>query len=139
MKRIALFLLTTLILPTITTHAQEADKTAKAQEAAKMWLAVVDGGDYARSWEQASSAFKAAVTVQKWQSAVQAARSPLGKVEARKLKSAKFTRSLPGAPDGEYVVIQYDTRFEHKASALETVTPALEADGSWKVSGYFVK
>jgi hypothetical protein len=47
--------------------------------------------------------------------------------------------TLPGAPDGESVVIQYDTQFEHKAHAVETVVPMRERDGSWKVSGYFVK
>jgi hypothetical protein len=47
-------------------------------------------------------------------------------------------RTLPGAPDGEYVVIQYATRFEHKPSIIETVTPMLDKDGSWKVSGYFI-
>jgi hypothetical protein len=36
-------------------------------------------------------------------------------------------------------IIQYDAQFEHKDSAIETVTPLLETDGSWKVSGYFIK
>jgi hypothetical protein len=45
---------------------------------------------------------------------------------------------LPGAPEGEYVVIQYETQFEHKAGAIETVTPLREKDGSWRVSGYFI-
>jgi len=37
------------------------------------------------------------------------------------------------------VVIQYDTQFENKKSAMETVTPHLEKDGSWKVSGYYIR
>ena len=51
-------------------------------------------------------------------------------------------RTLNGqtlSPDGHYVVIQYATTFEHKKSAVETITPMQEADGSWKVSGYFIK
>ncbi len=52
---------------------------------------------------------------------------------------ATFTRTVPGAPDGEYVVIQFDTQFENKAAAVETVTPMREKDGSWRVSGYFIK
>ncbi len=47
--------------------------------------------------------------------------------------------SLPGAPDGQYVVIQYESSFEHKKSAIETVTPSQGADGHWRVSGYFIK
>jgi hypothetical protein len=42
-------------------------------------------------------------------------------------------------PDGKYVVIQYDSVFEQKASAVETVTPMLDSDGAWRVSGYFVQ
>jgi hypothetical protein len=58
---------------------------------------------------------------------------------SRKLKSKKYTTSLPGAPDGKYVVIQYETSFEHKKSAIETVTPMLDKDGKWRVSGYYIK
>jgi len=54
------------------------------------------------------------------------------------VKSSEYRTTLPGAPDGEYVVIQFDSSFEHKESALETVTPVLE-EGKWKVSGYYIK
>jgi hypothetical protein len=60
-------------------------------------------------------------------------------VKARKVKSATFTRTLPGAPDGEYVVIQFESQFENKAAAIETVTPMHDKDGVWRVSGYFIK
>jgi hypothetical protein len=96
-------------------------------------------GDYGQSWERAAALFKAAVSQSDWQTALQKVRSPLGRLKSRIVKSATFARSLPGAPEGEYVVIQYETKFEHMASATETVTPMREKDGSWKVSGYFVK
>jgi len=37
------------------------------------------------------------------------------------------------------VVIQFDSSFEHKQTAVETVTPMLDTDGKWRVSGYFIK
>jgi hypothetical protein len=46
---------------------------------------------------------------------------------------------LPGAPEGRYVVIQYETVFENKASAVETITPMLDPDGAWRVSGYLIR
>ena len=110
-----------------------------AQQAAESWLALVDSGKYGESWEQASQFFKAAVTKEQWQTALRASREPLGKVLSRNLKSAVFTKTLPGAPDGKYVIIQYDSSFEHKQSAVETITPMLEKDGKWKVSGYYIK
>ena len=33
----------------------------------------------------------------------------------------------------------FDAQFENKAAAVETVTPMREKDGSWRVSGYFIK
>lgn len=110
-----------------------------AQQSAESWLALTDAGNYAESWEQASQLFKAAVTKQQWQSALESVRTPLGKLLSRKLKSATFSKTLPGAPDGQYVVIQYDSSFENKQSAVETITPMLEKDGKWRVSGYFIK
>jgi hypothetical protein len=110
-----------------------------AVTAAGAWLSLVDEGNYAESWNQAAGLFKAAVTREQWQSTVKAVRTPLGKVVARKLKSKQYTKTLPGAPDGEYVVIQYETTFENKKSAVETVTPMLDKDGKWRVSGYYIR
>lgn len=70
---------------------------------------------------------------------VKSVRDPLGKVLSRKFKSATYTKTLPGFPDGEYVVLQFETSFEHKASAIETLTPMLDKDGKWRVSGYYIK
>ena len=74
-----------------------------------------------------------------WESQLNATRKPFGDLISRKLIGAKHTSTLPGAPDGEYVVLQFDTTFVNKKSAVETVTPIREKDGSWKVSGYYVK
>jgi len=110
-----------------------------AQQSSDAWLALVDSGKYADSWQEASQLFKAAVTKEQWQNTLRASRDPLGKMLSRKLKSATYTKTLPGAPDGEYVVIQYESSFEHKQSAVETVTPMLDKDGKWRVSGYYIK
>jgi hypothetical protein len=74
-----------------------------------------------------------------WEKALHATRDPLGKLVSRKLSSKQLTHTLPGSPDGTYVVIQYDSQFEKKKSAVETVTPMLDTDGRWHVSGYFIR
>lgn len=111
----------------------------EAQEAAEAWLELVDNELYEESWAQASELFKGAITAEGWRQAVSGARKPLGALVSRKLKSRTYTKQLPGAPDGEYVVIQYDAVFENKASAVETVTPMLDPDGVWRVSGYYIR
>ena len=110
-----------------------------AQKSDQVWLARNDAGDYAESWKTSATSSQAAVSEEKWASAMQSARSPLGKVEERKLTSAEYTTKLPGAPDGEYVVAKYATRFEHKQEAVETVISTREKDGSWRVAGYFIR
>ncbi len=58
---------------------------------------------------------------------------------SRKLKGSARRTSLPGAPDGQYLDVEFETSFAKKKHAVETVTPMREADGSWKVSGYYVR
>jgi len=50
-----------------------------------------------------------------------------------------FMTSLPGAPDGEYVLVQFATSFEQKKTAIETVTAMLDKDGTWRVAGDYIK
>ena len=119
--------------------ADDAAKENAAVLAAQHWLAMVDGGEYAHSWDEAAEYFKGAITREQWGQSLQGVRKPLGKVISRKVKSKTYTTSLPGAPDGEYVVIQFETSFEHKKSAVETVTPMIDTDGKWRVSGYYIK
>ena len=130
----------TFICSLIGAIAMAQDKNIEAaKKGSESWLAVVDKGDYAASYEEAASIFKLAVTKEDWLQKVRAARNPLGKVISRKLKGTQYKTSLLGAPDGEYVVIQYDTSFENKRSAVETITPTLDKDAQWRVSGYFIR
>jgi hypothetical protein len=140
-SRAGLVLLLTILSILFSLNPTQANEVAEkaAIAASGAWLSLVDEGNYAESWNQAAGLFKNAVTKEQWQSTVKAVRTPLGKVVVRKLKSKKYTETMPGAPDGEYVVIQYETTFENKKSAVETVTPMLDKDGKWRVSGYYIK
>ncbi len=131
------FLLLGLILVSMSVYASD-DKIRDADEAAGKWLALIDGRQYQDSWEQAASLFKQQVSTDNWRQSISTARQPLGAMISRKLISATYATSLPGAPDGEYVVLQYQTRFKYKKSAIETVTPMLD-NKRWRVSGYYVR
>jgi len=117
-----------------------------AHDAAERWLALVDDGAYAESWEQAAPQFQRAVPKDDWTQKASGVRDPLGAVRERTMRSARYATSLPGAPDGHYVVMQFDTRFESKAETVETVTfakpnadrPESDAD-AWHATGYYVK
>lgn len=126
-------------------HAQDAnpidEKIAREQavSAAVSWLALVDSEKYAESWEEAAPLFQSHVDKADWVQAVNALRGPMGTVEERSIMRSVHVTELPGAPDGHYVVIQYATTFEYKKESVETVTPMLTDDGTWRVSGYYLK
>jgi hypothetical protein len=128
-----------LILATIPSVAEEIEKDKAAVTAAKKWLDLVDEGKYGESWKESAEFFRNAVTPEQWDQSMQAVRKPLGKLISREVISKSYTTSLPGAPDGEYVVIQFKTSFENKKSAVETVTPMIDKEGKWRVSGYYIK
>lgn len=111
---------------------------AAAVQAAEAWLKLVDTGQYGASWDQASTMFRKAVPRAAWEKQVSAAREPFGKVLDRKLASKQLMHELPGAPDGTYVVLVFDTRFERKEHGRETVTMALEGE-RFRGAGYFIR
>jgi Protein of unknown function (DUF4019) len=138
MKSLLAILFFILTLSTTLLCENKAAEQA-ATESANHWLAEVDAGRYAASWDAAAPAFKSAVSKDQWAKALASTRSPLGKVISRTVKSAAHTATLPGAPDGQDVVIQYESSLEHKETAIETVASSLGDDGQWKVSGYYIR
>ena len=127
------------IFSCFTASAADSKKEAAAFCATEKWLAMVDSEKYVESWKEASELFRNAVQSQQWEQSMQFVRKPLGKLIFRKVNSKAYKTSLPGAPDGEYVVIQFETSFENKKSAIETITPMMDKDGKWRVSGYYIK
>jgi len=117
----------------------QKDLTAEAVTAAESWLGMVDRGEYGMSWDQSADLFRSAVSKAGWEQSLDSAREPLGELVSRSVKSAEYATTLPGAPDGEYVVIQFTTVFSNRESAVETVTPMKDPDGAWRVSGYYIK
>ena len=120
-------------------RAAVANATDAAIKAAGSWLAILDAGKYGESWSEGAAALRSVVTQAKWEEGLRAVRAPVGAAGARTLTRSQYTRALPGAPAGEYVILQYSTDFAGKPGAVETVVPMREADGSWRVSGYYIK
>ena len=115
------------------------EKIEVAESAALEWLSLVDSGEYGESWKTGAGLLKRAVTEDQFSHSLDVARGAFGGLISRDIVTRSYETSLPGAPDGEYVVIQYKTSFEKKKEAVETVTPMLETDGTWRVSGYYIK
>jgi uncharacterized protein DUF4019 len=118
----------------------KADEGAEeaAASAAQDWLDLVDQGRYACGWDAAAPAFKRMMSREQWDRAVHSVRSPLGRCISRTLKSHQLVDSFPGGPTGPYVVLRFETDFENRRGAVETVTPAFSKDEPWRVAGYYI-
>jgi len=102
------------------------------------WLKLIDDAKYADSWRDASGYFRSRVPEKQWVTMVQTVRGPLGALVSRKQRSIVFETTLPGAPDGNYAVIVFDTTFKNKASAMEQLTVMADGD-KWRAAGYFIR
>jgi hypothetical protein len=138
MKKLCSLAVTCSLLFSVAAHAQDANLD-QARQAATVWLAFSDANDYGQSWEHSADMLKQSIEKAKWQDAMQHVRTPLGTVKQRQIKSAELKKDPPGAPAGDYAIIQYDTDFSNRAHSVETVVPARDKDGNWLVSGYFIR
>lgn len=107
----------------------------QVQAAFKAWLALIDAGKYAESWDGAAPLFKAAITREEWVNEIRAIRNAFGKPRSLQLFFPVFTKHLSGAPDGEYAVCQRAIPSD-KVRACESVAMSHEKDGAWKVAVY---
>jgi hypothetical protein len=133
-----------LVAGAVLLGAEGEDKAAEegtkaSAQAATSWLALGVSGVFAKCCSAAAGLFQKQVSSERWVETVRGVRGELGKAVSRKATKADYSRTLPGAPDGEYVVQQYASAFENKKEAMETVVLLKEKDGSWKAVGYFIK
>lgn len=125
-----------LIVPGVDTN--QAD-ISDGQLAAETWLGRLDAGEYGRSWQEAAPYFQRATTEAKWTELLGTVRLPLGKPVSRRSVVGQFSSTMPGMPDGGYVFLQFQTQFERKQLAVETITCLRDTDNRWRVAGYFIK
>lgn len=124
---------------TVITKSSISDETKEeVVNDAKEWLGLIYDNNYSQSWDNAASLFQNAISKEQWTQQLSGIVPPLGKVISRDLISSEYHTTLPGAPDGKYIVIQFKTSFENKNESIETVTQMKGGD-QWKVSGYFIK
>jgi Protein of unknown function (DUF4019) len=138
MRKRALSILAIVTLASLTGSCSK-DKTTAAQQAAEAWLKIVDSGNYGQSWDESATLMKTTVAKDQWEQILTVNRAPLGARISRKLTSAEYKNELPGAPAGQYVVLEYTSTFAHKDAVVETAAPTLDKDGTWRVSLYYIK
>ena len=108
-------------------------------EAARTWLALLDAGKAGVAWEASSAYLKSVVTRQKWIAGINSARKPFGKFVKR--TPTRFARShvMPGAPDGDFSIIEFESVFANGKQATEQIIWMLVDNDVWRVSGYYIR
>jgi hypothetical protein len=117
----------------------ENEAIEAASLAAEQWLPLVDAGDRAGSWLATSTLFRRLVDEAQWSDSLAKVEAIFGRAEERGLWTSRYTTTVPGAPDGDYVLLEYNARFARKQEAVETVAVMRDDDAAWRVSGYFVR
>jgi len=110
-----------------------------ALQVAQEWVKMPDEGRHGESWDAMGAYIRTVMPRDRWIENITPIRSAMGAMKGRVIESQQYSTALPQFPDGEYVVINFNTHFEHKKKGGETVLVGLEADGEWRVCGYFVR
>ncbi len=143
MRRIISFLTTACLLWTSVSayaNSDRKDKETAALTAVQCWLKLVDGENYLECWREAGLFFREHISADQWVETMTGERKGFGDVVSRKLRKQAFRTTLPGAPEGEYVVVRFETAFANrKTITWETVAVGLDEKGCWRVFGYFIR
>ncbi|MAO70963.1 MAG: hypothetical protein CMD02_00460 [Flavobacteriales bacterium] len=118
---------------------QEKDIENKVKKSAKEWINLIDNKEYEISWKTSDILIQNLVSIKKWENLMIGSRNPLGKNISRDIISIEYKNELQGVPDGEYCIIIYNSVFENKKNASETITIKKSEDEKWKVAGYYIK
>lgn len=109
-----------------------------AQRQALGFLSYLDQGRFADSYAYTGMLIRAQLDRDAFSNQVQKTRVGTGALQSRELMDSSYTTTLPGAPEGQYVVLHYHASFANRQDATETLTLAL-AKGYWRVIGYYIK
>lgn len=132
-------LATVLLLALLTAcTARAAEPIPAAIAAAWQWLVFVDGEDYGAAWASASPLWKDSTSEEKWTAALRALREPLGGIQKREVVRALAATSIPGRPEGSYVIVQFRANFASRSDVMEKLTMARSASGDWQACEYAV-
>ncbi len=114
-----------------------ADELA-AQRQALGFLGYLDQGRFADSYAYTSMLIRTQLDRDAFSTQIQKTRVNTGALQSRELIDSAYSTTVPGAPEGQYVILHYHASFANRQDAVETVTLAF-AKGYWRVAGYYIK
>jgi hypothetical protein len=126
-----------LILAACGPPPAEVEDARIAEQRAREWLALIDAGDYGASWEAAAHDFQAVTPKTEWEMIATRVQGGLGEPMGRELAAARYSTTLPWAPPGEHVLIQY--RISYGGRAASEMLTMRRDDKQWKTASYRIR
>lgn len=120
--------------PAVAANVLPADAVASAES----FLKLLDDKQWTASHQAMGAVVRTSVSDSEWQNTVAPVRESLGAFVSRSVGEGKRDTMLPGMPEGDYGMQQFNARFANQSAAVETVVLMREQSG-WKVIGYFVR
>ncbi len=111
-------------------------KIDAAHKSAEVWLTLFDQGKYGEAWELQARVVKQMLTKEAAERTYQQVLQQIGKNKTRILFKREHSNNPPGMLPGNYVVVQYASRFEKLKESMESVVLTLEGDGQWRAINY---
>lgn len=107
-------------------------------DAAQRAAMVVDAGQVAQLWNDASSVAKRTVSRDDFVAGIAGLRKPLGTLVGREWLTVRRTMSdgNTAVPAGLYGSVEFAATYAGNRTVLELVTFRLDEDGVWRLSGY---
>ena len=112
---------------------------ALAKKAALDWLALVDGGKFEATWDEAATSFQKAQSKTDWAKGLGGARPTMGKLVSRTFLNHEVRTTLPRLPAGKYITVRFTTVFEKHAKGSESVTLVKDGARGFRMMSYLLK
>jgi hypothetical protein len=136
MKKQIVLLLALLLGLSTTVSAEFPSSTALAK--AESFVVILDNRNYGEAYLQSSDLLKLRTPQKEWIEQQKTAFHLLGDVQKRQLMAVKARDIYPGLPDGNYLIVCFETRTAHKARAIEVVL-LREEETDWRVCNYSIR
>src|SRR5690349_19775302 len=105
--------------------------TQNILDTSRQWLALVDAGAFAESWAHAAGRVRPWHTRERFEAVTKKFFTEHGKPTSRNFKSITSEYRVPNSPEGEYVVVSYETKTEREEKPLREFTLMENEEGVW--------
>ncbi len=112
--------------------------SSQAIAIAETFSTTIDAQNYQAAYQSGSKLLHLTSPEDQWISETERTREVLGTALQRKLKAVKSISTYPGLPDGEYMLVYFETKMERKEKAAEVLLVA-QINGAWEVCSYHLK